>query len=261
MTRSPQQIQKAVIFALMLRELKTRFGGRLIGLFWVLFEPLANIAALLAIRVVLRERTVGVQIEPEVFLVVAMIPFFLLRNIWFRMMEAVDGNSGLFAYRQVKPFDAMVARALIECALYATLYVILMLFFAWLGDRVIPHRPLEYMGVVLLFIVWGVALGMVSTIVAHNRPPVRTFLRLLSFPLYLLSGVLIPLSRFPATMHEYLLWNPLLHVVELSRWAFFPTYHAFNGTNLAYPLSLGLVLLVVGMVMYRINRLKLLART
>ena len=66
MKRSSWQIQKAVILAMMLRELKTRFGGRFVGLFWVLFEPMANIAMMLALKVVLRERFAGVQIDVPV---------------------------------------------------------------------------------------------------------------------------------------------------------------------------------------------------
>ena len=41
--RSPWQIQRSVVFALLLREVKGRFGGRLIGGFWVLFEPLVHL--------------------------------------------------------------------------------------------------------------------------------------------------------------------------------------------------------------------------
>ena len=42
--RTPLQIEKAVLFALIMRELKTRFGGRLIGLFWVLFAGTIGVA-------------------------------------------------------------------------------------------------------------------------------------------------------------------------------------------------------------------------
>jgi capsular polysaccharide transport system permease protein len=261
MRRTSEQIQKSVVFALMMRELQTRFGGQMIGLFWVLFEPMANIAVFLMIRVVLRDRYAGVQIDPSVFLIVAMIPFFLFRNIWFRAAGSAAGNSGLFSYRQVKPIDAMVARSIIEGMLYALIFVLLIGFFGWMGATIIPGRPLEYFGVVALFVIWGLALGLITAVLAHGRPSVQTFLRLLSMPLYILSGVIIPLSRFPPTVHEYLLWNPLLHLVELSRWAYFPSYQVFRGVTLDYPLSLGLVLFAVGMVLYRVNRLKLIMRT
>src|SRR5688572_10213923 len=145
MKRSSWQIQKAVILAMLLRELKTRFGGRFVGLIWVLFEPMANIAMMLALKVVLRERFAGVQIDVPVYLVIAMIPFFIFRNIWYRMMTAIQGNAGLFGYRQVKPADAMAARAIMETVIYLMIFCAFLLIFLWMDYQVLPRRPLEYM--------------------------------------------------------------------------------------------------------------------
>ena len=84
--RTPLQIQRAVLFALLMRELKTRFGGKLVGLFWVLFEPVMNIYILLFVRSVLRTRAIGPTIEYPVYHVVAMIPYFVFRSCWFRAL-------------------------------------------------------------------------------------------------------------------------------------------------------------------------------
>jgi capsular polysaccharide transport system permease protein len=260
MTRSSLQIQKAVLVALILRELKTRFGGRMIGLFWVLFEPIANISVMLLIRVVLKQRTVGVGMSPEVYLVVAMIPFFMMRNVWFQSMGAVQANSGLFGYRQVKPLDAMISRLVVECTVYLAILGVLLGFFAWLGRNVIPYRPLEYFGLMAIFVLLGFGLGLLTTVASHNRPVVATVVKLVASPLYLLSGVLIPVSSFPQSFHKYLLLNPFLHLVELTRVAFFASYHPIMGITLSYPLSLGIALFSLGLLAYWVNRVQLLSR-
>lgn len=260
MKRSSWQIQKAVILALLLRELKTRFGGRLIGLFWVLFEPMANIGAMLLLRVILRQRTAGVMIDVAVYLIVAMIPFFIFRNIWFRMLAAVEGNMGLFGYRQVKPADAMVARTIMEVAIYALIFAAFLLIFAWMDYRVFPARPLEYMGLVLCFIMWGIGLGLLSAVGVKKFPALSTFLQLTSFPLYVTSGVLVPITSFPPLAVQILMWNPLLHLVELARWAYFPTYHPLFGVNLEYPFCIGMGLLFLGVSVFWVNRQRLLLR-
>lgn len=260
MKRSSWQIQKAVVFALVLRELKTRFGGRLEGLVWVLFEPMANIAVMLALKVVLRERFAGVMIDVAVYLVVAMLPFFIFRNIWLRSMNAVDGNAGLFGYRQVKPADAIAARALMEIVLYAMIYVAFVLIFLWMGYHALPSRPLEYMGLVLVFVMMGLGMGLVSVITIRRAPAAETFLRLLSFPLYISSGVLIPILAFPPLVVDVLMWNPLLHLVELTRWAYFPTYQPLFGVNLLYPLSWAFFVLLLGVLMFSADRRRLLLR-
>lgn len=46
--RGAWQIQRAVLFALFLRELRARAGSRWIGLLWLLVEPLLHMSLLLA---------------------------------------------------------------------------------------------------------------------------------------------------------------------------------------------------------------------
>ena len=53
-------------------------------------------------------------LEFPVFLVTGMIPFLLFQNLSNRLMDAVEANRGLFAYRQVKPLDTLVSRAMVE---------------------------------------------------------------------------------------------------------------------------------------------------
>jgi capsular polysaccharide transport system permease protein len=260
MKRSSWQIQKAVVFALVLRELKTRFGGRLEGLVWVLFEPMAHIAIMLALKVVLRERFAGVMIDVAVYLVVAMIPFFIFRNIWMRGMGAVDANAGLFGYRQVKPGDAIAARAIMETVMYTMIYVAFVLIFVWMGYHALPSKPLEYMGLVLIFIVMGIGMGLISVVIVKRAPAAATFFNLLSFPLYISSGVLIPLTSFPPLVVEALMWNPMLHLVELSRWAYFDTYQPLFGVNLEYPLAWAFGVVFLGVLMFSADRRRLLMR-
>jgi len=261
MKRTSWQIQRAVIFALVVRELQTRFGGRLIGLFWVIVEPMLHISIILLIRVVLRERFSGVMLDSAVYLTVAMIPFFIFRNVWFRVMEGANANAGLFGYRQVKPFDAFVARVIIELVLYAMVFVVMMAGFGWYGYEYLPARPLEFMAVVLIFAAFGFGLGLISAVAGHQLPALRTFIRLTSMPLYLLSGVVLPISNLPPSVQAYLIWNPLLHLVELTRWAYFPSFHPLWEINFEYPLAWTFVVVGIGFSLYRLRRLELQTRS
>lgn len=260
MKRTPWQIQRAVIFALVVRELQTRFGGRLIGLFWVLAEPLLHIGAILMVRVVLRQRFEGVMLDMPVYLVVAMIPFFMSRNIWFRVMDGASANIGLFGYRQVKPFDAFIARPIIELCLYTMVFVVLMAGFGWYGMRFLPVRPLEFLGVVLVFVVLGFGLGLISAVITRQVPAAAIAIRLFALPLYLLSGVLMRIDSLPPAIQQYLVWNPMLHLVELTRWAYFPSYRPLWSINIEYPLIWTFVVIGLGVSLYRLRRQELLSR-
>jgi len=256
--RSPWQIQCAVVHALLLRELKTRFGGKLIGLFWVLFEPVANIYILLFVRGVMRTRAIGPTIEYPVYHVVAMIPYFVFRSSWFRTMEAVAGNQGLFAYRQVKPFDAMIARTVLEAIIYMFVFVAVLGTLAWFGMKWAPDDPLMYLTCWGVNILLGFGLGEVCLVMTHGKPNAKAMVRLLSMPLYLLSGILIPLKTFPPDVLYWLMLNPTACLVEMERAAYYAEYIPAHGSSLWYPMLFALVLIGIGHMLYRLNRVKLL---
>lgn len=258
--RSPWEIQKAVIFALIVRELKTRFGGKLIGIFWVLFEPAANIAILLYIRGVLVERHVGATIDWPVYHIVAMIPYFVFRGCWFRSMEAVASNSGLFSYRQVKPIDAMIARILLEMLIYGVVFVLCMAALGWLGMKFWPDSPPLFMWAVFNFAALGSSFGLVSCVLTHGKPNARMVVRLTSVPMYLLSGVILPLKQFPPDVLEILMLNPVAHLVEMARLAYYLNYHPVMFYDPSYPTTFAFITGAFGMILYRLNRMKLLRR-
>ena len=53
---------------------------------------------------------------------------------------------------------------------------------------------------------------------------------------------------------KILLWNPLVHTIELSRKSLFPLYHITPDVNLAYPASVAIVIFSVGICFFHNNR-------
>ncbi|GIX24545.1 MAG: ABC transporter permease [Caldimonas manganoxidans] len=260
-TRTPRaawQVQRSVWFALFLRELKTRFGGHWLGVYWALLEPLAHIVILLLIFGFMRHHVLP-GVDYAVFLLVGLVPFFIFKNLTLRGMEAVDANRGLFGYRQVKPIDPLVARALLEVALYSAVYLIMLGAMAWVGFTVLPARPLELMGVSAVLLVFGFGLGLVFAVATDELPNARSFIRISFMPLYLLSGIMFPVSALPPQVLPWLLWNPILHAIELSRGYFFAQYHVVHGVSLPYVSAWALGTMALGLSLYRVRRHRLLA--
>jgi capsular polysaccharide transport system permease protein len=175
-------------------------------------------------------------------------------------MEAVSGNQGLFSYRQVKPFDAMIARITLECWIYVGVFICVVGALAWFGMKFIPDDPLMFMFCWFVQVAFGFGLGEISLVLTHGKPNAKTFLRLMVTPLYLLSGILIPLAQFPPSVQYWLMFNPCAHLVEVERVAYYREYTPISGTNLWYPVMWALCTCAVGHVLYRLNRLKLLRR-
>lgn len=245
-------------FALLQRDLKARFEGRWLGGLWALFEPLAHVVMLMVMFGYIRNRVVPGMPFP-LFLVTGLIPFLIFRNLTTRIMGAVDGARGLFGYRQVKPIDVMVSRGAMEVLIYSAIFVVFLVALGWAGLPWFPDRPLHLAVASTVLIILGFGLGVTLAVVTDDFPQLRVFVRLMFMPLYLLSGVIFPLHAMPADFLPWLLWNPLLHLVEIHRGDFVEHYRVIDEVSLAYPAALALGLLAFGLAVYRVRRQRLLA--
>lgn len=248
------------MFALFIRELRSRIEGRWLGLLWTLFEPLAHLALLLAMFIGLRH-VVRPGIDTALYLISGLVPFFLFRNIALRGADAVRQNFGLFAYRQVKPFDTLVSRTLVETVLSSLTYAAVLAALAWWGIGVWPARPLELAAASAVLIGLGCGLALALMVVSTDRPRLRRVVGLAFVPLYLLSSVIFPLDRLPRAWLDWLLLNPLVHLMELMRQGFAAHYRPLDGVSLAYPAAWALGLAALGLSLYRVHGRRLIAST
>jgi capsular polysaccharide transport system permease protein len=258
-SRSAWQIQRVVVFALLLRELKTRFGGRWLGAFGTLAEPLGHALILMAIYVFLRKRTVA-GADYVTYLVSGVLPFFMFRNMILRMMAGIDANRALLAYRQVKPIDPLVARAMLEIGIYSVVYLVVLAGIGWFSTyRVIPDNPLELMVVSAALLAGGFGLGLTAAVLTNGLPPmVRRIVFYFFILVYFISGTVFPVHSFPPRILDWLLLNPILHALELMRGAFFSSYQQLPGVSLDYVLMSGLISVTLGLSLYRVRRERLL---
>lgn len=256
--RSPLQIKKSVIFALVLREARSRFGLRRMGAIWTLIEPICHLLILSVFFALIRGRSVA-GIEFPVFVLVGLAPYLLFRNTALRLMNSPKENRSLFAYKQIKPLDTFIARVLVEFSISATVYAILVFGFAWCGFDMSIKSPIEWMLTILLGVLFSFGLGMLLSLIAHAMPSSTLFIRMMFFPLYFISGVLIPATYLPHAMLPLLLLNPFLHLLELIRAEIFPYYVPVDGVSVHYVITFTLVLLFVSLGTYRVRRLHLIS--
>jgi capsular polysaccharide transport system permease protein len=88
---------------------------------------------------------------------------------------------------------------------------------------------------------------------------VKSTLRMIMMPLYFASAVIFPVNTLPQEYLDWLLWNPVLHLVELSRYSFMAAYRPVDGVSVQYPLLFALCVAALGMALYRANRLRLIS--
>jgi capsular polysaccharide transport system permease protein len=252
--RTVWQIQRDVIYALVLREIGSRFGKSRVGFLWVLVEPVAHLVfPIVLFGFVMDRHSPG--LDYPLFLVYGFMPFLLFKTICTQTMEGTNANRGLLSYRQILLMDVFIARALAYCAIEALVFGIVLSGLALLGYDVLTQAPIELAGTLLLAALLGFGLGLLFAALGSVVPDARTVVRLLFMPLYFASGVLFPVSRLPDKWADVLAWNPVLHLVEASRSAAIAHYKPIQQLDVSWPLGTALVSLFVGLAMYRLRYL------
>jgi capsular polysaccharide transport system permease protein len=255
--RSSLQIMRDTVHALLMRELKTRFGSSKLGYFWALAEPAAQ-ASVLAIIFSLIGRSSLSGVPVAVFMLVALIPFKFFSKLLPQLSASVEANKGLLAYRQVSPLDPFIARLLIEVATFIMVYIILMGILAWLGFDVWPYDLLELITASALLILLATGLGLLLCNAVVYWKDTTKLLNMVTTPMMLISGIFYTATMIPSQYWYLFSWNPLFHIIELSRDAMFVSYVTPVG-DAYYVAFLALIFNAVGLMLYQVNKRRFIA--
>ncbi|WP_111414084.1 ABC transporter permease [Billgrantia lactosivorans] len=259
-SRSAFRVTWSVWRAMFLREALGRITGDRFGWFWMFLEPIAHVLLMVAVRELLGRMRFIVNADFIPWLIVGLMTFFLFREGVTRGMNAIEANRALFAYRQVKPVDPVLVRGFLEGMLKSLVFILLLLGATFLGLEVLPFDPLTALWVWAWVWLLGLGLGLVLSVCAALVPEVAKVVRMIMFPLYFLSGVMIPPYFLPHALQQYLLYNPILHGVERMRLAFFEGYHTINGIDLLYLQLCTLCTIALGLAMHQRFAQKVLAK-
>lgn len=246
--RSSLNITLSVWRALFLREALTRISGARGRWFWIVAEPLAHMAFLAFLFAGLRH-TVIAGTDAYVWLVVGLATFFLFRRSAVQSMWAIDDNKAMFVYRQVRPVDTVIVRAALDGFLNLLIGLVALAILALMGREVIPDNPLQLMAAVLGIWLLGLGFGLIASVPTVLIEESNVFLSFVMTPLYLVSGVILPISLVPYPYQQWLAYNPLVHALEAARLGFSSGYHAFAGLDLFYVFAWALVMIFLGLVL------------
>ncbi|RYU57740.1 kpsM protein [Methylolobus aquaticus] len=250
--RTSWQIQKAVLSALLLRELKSRFGRHRVGILRVLVEPLLHLTGIMLIFWFIRDRG-QIIIDVPVFLLVGLVPFLLFKNTALRTMDGFRAEKGVLVYRQVKPLDIFLSRIIIEFTIAIWSYVTILVVLGWWGYDIVPNNLLALIALLVGVIPLGFGLGLLLHVLCRIAPEMRIFVRLAFMPLYFLSGIIHPLYIVPKAVADFLLWNPILRIVELSRHSFFENYPMPYTVGSFYVVMVTIGIFFVGLRAFRVR--------
>ncbi|WP_198335982.1 ABC transporter permease [Psychrobacter celer] len=247
--RSGLKVMGAAFHALLMRELQTRFGSYRLGYLWAPLEVLFQVLIFLVIFGAIRERLVP-GMDFSLFLVAGMVPFRMFQKIATRALGAVEANKGLLVYRSVKHVDVIIARSFLELVIYFFTFILLLVGLSFFG--IVPDFSNLHIVIfcwVTLFL-FSLGTALIMMIVGYYGGEITKVISIFFTVLYFTSGVIFPLHIVPEPYFSYLLYNPLVHNLELIKYAFAPNYPSYH-IDIGYFLEWMFAVNFLGLLLYK----------
>ena len=242
-----------VLYALVLRETKTRYGEQKLGFVWAFLEPIIMVMVMYLIFSAMGSN-IGGGIQIAVFMITGFVPFMMFRNTMQQAQGAISQNTSLLGFPQVTTYDLILARALLEVSVLLSVFGIMMMAAGIMGVDVRCENPLGVLAACGLFWVLGLGVGFIFASLAPIIPSTRQMTSaLLGRPLLLSSGIFYTAESLPSSVQHYMLYNPVLHMVELTRSSYFYEFHSDYG-RWSYASYCAFGTLAFGLVVHRAMR-------
>ncbi|MFT4942191.1 MAG: capsular polysaccharide transport system permease protein [Paraglaciecola sp.] len=248
--RNKWEIWRDVIFALFTREIRTGFNDKF-GIAWAVISPVIFIFVLSF----LRGRIGGAEthtIPTFTFMAIGILFIQSFLQSMAGSARAISKNKALFAFRQVQPISAVFAGALFEVLVKIFVIIGIIIIMYFMGMDLHISNPLLLLACFLLLWIFAVSLGLLFGIVELFVSEIGKVRELLSRPMFFISGVFFSLQDIPREYWHYLDWNPVLHAIELTRYAVYSSYGS-EGVSLQYLSGTVLVFSFFSLAVYHIS--------
>jgi len=213
-------IQRRVLHALMMREIITRFGRENLGVLWLVGEPMLftlGVTTLWSFA-----GMVHVSAIPIVaFAITGYSSVLLWRNSASRAVGAILQNKPLLFHRNVRVIDVLLIRTVIEMGGATASFIVLSLFFIFIGWVSAPVDPLEVLFGWMMLAWFGASLAILigaGTAFSDIVERIWTPIAYLMFPI---SGAAFMVDWLPVGVQKFVLLLPMVHGIEILREGYF----------------------------------------
>jgi capsular polysaccharide transport system permease protein len=249
--------QRRVLFALMLRNIRTKFFGSGFGYVVAVAWPLSHIL-ILVVTFSYSGRVAPYGDSTALFVATGVVPFQTFSYLSRFMMLGAIRNRPLLAFPEVKILDVLFASGLLEI-MSACCVVITFLIIAWCaGIDAMPRDIIQASFAFGAAMLLGLGSGILNGVIALAAPPWFVGYTLTIMLLWVSSGIFFVPDALPAFARDILAYNPLLQVIEWMRSAYYEGYGDLV-LDRTYVLSVAAITLFLGLLLERAMRGHLLA--
>lgn len=241
------RIQKSVIFALLMREIITRYGRHNIGVAWLILEPMLftlGVATLWS----LTQMSSKVGMSIHIFALTGYSTVLLWRNAVNRCALAIESNLPLLFHRNVKVIDVYLSRCILEfCGATAAIFILTIAFTFLTGDS--PPADLNRVTIAWLLLGWfAIALAFIVGSLSEMSEVIDRIWHVATYLFFPLSGAAYLVAWLPEAVQKYALFLPTVHITEMLR-------HGYAGDLIKtyedpiYVIKVNLVMTLIGLLL------------
>lgn len=243
------KIQLRVIYALLMREIITRYGRHNLGFAWLFLEPMMFTLGVTFMWYITKSAHGGnLPIVP--FAVVGYSTVLCWRNAVSRVGNAVAANTGLLFHRNVKLIDVFLARMLLEMAGATMSFLLLSIVFNLVGWMPLPADLMMMLEGWFLLCWFAIALGLIVGSLTEISEVIDRLWHTLTYLLFPLSGSAFFVYWLPTAYQKYVLWLPMVHASEMIRHGYYgDLYPTFE--NPVYFFCANLTMSLIGLLLLR----------
>jgi len=237
-------VQSKVIFALMLRELHTRFGRENLGFLWFIGEPILFCAGVSIVWTAIRP-PYEYGLPMTAIVITGYVPLTMWRHCISRAISAFRSNGSLMFHRQVTPLDIIINRMILEVVGTIIAGLIVCVFAIFLGYMKSPvDYKILYLGIFFQS-VFSISCGLLVASLSEMSDLMEKVLGIFSYLSIPLSGAFTMVDWASPKYRWILLSSPSVESVEMIRAGQFgPTSHPHY--NILFTIWINIVLLIIG---------------
>ncbi len=246
-------VQCRAVCALMLFEIRTLYGDARLGYLWALVKTAFGVVSLLILRIISHAKAPH-GLSSIAFLLLGFMIWQIFSQTVTKTMNSVRNNRNFLAFPQIFPLDIIIARTLVIIATEVVCAGILFAIFSLLGLMKDFHIANILLMLASIFgsACFGVSCGTICLALSRYFPAVFQIVPLVLRIFFFASGIFFSVASFSHKFGTWLLYNPVMQFVEMSRHAVaysYPIYYDFE-----YLAMLLLPLLTIGLLFERYIR-------
>jgi capsular polysaccharide transport system permease protein len=246
--KSPMESYLHVLHALMLRDMRTRFGASLWGYAVVVLWPCVHVFVLIAIYT-FQKLPIPLGDDRALFFATGAVPVLVFQYISREIMKSVMLNRPLTYYPQVKLFDLIFARVLVEIVTGFLALLVVVAVLLCMGVNPVPADPFAATCAYITAIILGIGVGTINVAIIGFFPGWMIGYALIGILLYISSGVIFMPSYLPEKIYLWMKLNPILQLCEWMRSAYYP--YAGLQVDYLYMVLFALTTITIGLLVVK----------